>query len=305
MNLKQTLKVGFLALLSMSLGFSATTATAQSYPNKPIRIIAGYPAGGGTDVQARLIAQKLSEKWGQPVLVENLAGGLGTISIRAATRAAPDGYTIYMGASDHLILVSSLYSDLSFDTMRDFIPVSPVANQPIVLVVNPSIPARSVKELIALAQSKPGEITFASVGNGSISHLGVMMFASLATVAPHIKAGRLRALAIASESRSSTLPDVPTTAEAGLPGFLMFTWNGIFLPSGTPKEIVTKLNTELIRILGLADVRARLVSLGFEPTGSTPQEFSNFVAADLQKWGKIIKDSGIQKLQFSASKPPQ
>jgi tripartite-type tricarboxylate transporter receptor subunit TctC len=338
MNLKQTLKVGFLALLSMSLGFSATTATAQSYPNKPIRIIAGYPAGGGTDVQARLIAQKLSENWGQPVLVENLAGGLGTISIRAATRAAPDGYTIYMGASDHLILVSSLYSDLSFDTMRDFIPVSPVANQPIVLVVNPSIPARSVKELIALAQSKPGEITFASVGNGSISHLGgellqlttgikllhipykgsapavtdllsgqggVMMFASLATVAPHIKAGRLRALAIASESRSSTLPDVPTTAEAGLPGFLMFTWNGIFLPSGTPKEIVTKLNTELIRILGSADVRARLVSLGFEPTGSTPQEFSNFVAADLQKWGKIIKDSGIQKLQFSASKPPQ
>lgn len=329
MKLKSALKVVAHVLLAASLGWSATSATAQkAYPNKPIRIIAGYPPGGGTDVQARLIGQKLSEKWGQPVVVENMAGGLGTISIRAATRSPADGYTFYIGASDHLVLVVNLYNDLPFDTLRDFIPVSPIANQPVVIVTSPSVPARSLKELVALAKAKPGELTFASVGSGSISHLGgellqlttgtkllhvpykgsapavtdllsgqggSIMFASLATVAPHIKAGKLRALAIAGETRSPMLPDVPTTTEAGFPKLQMFTWNGIFLPANTPKEIVDTLNTELVAILGMPDVKEKLAALGFQPTGSSAEEFSSFVKADLQKWAKIIKDAGIEK----------
>ena len=326
MSLKRLLTKSFSLMLFQVLVLTCGAVSAQSFPSKPLKIIAGYPPGGGTDMQARLIAQKLSERWGQPVVVENLAGGLGTTSIRAVTRSPADGYTLYMGASDHLVFVASLYKNLPFDTLRDLIPVSPVADQPIVIVVRNAIAANSLSELIALAKQNPGTLSFASVGSGSISHLGGelfqslmgtkilhipykgsapavsdllsgqgadLMFASFATVAPHIKAGKLRALAIASESRWPTIPEVPTTSEAGSPLLKMHTWNGIFLPVGTPGNIVNFINQALIEMLKEPEVVDKLTAMGFEPKGLTSEEFSALVAADLKKWQKIIADAGI------------
>jgi len=334
MKLKRLLKAGFGIAISMCLGMSATVAAAAdagTYPDRMIKLIAGYPPGGGTDMQARLVAQKLGELWGQSVVVENKPGALGLVSIAALKEAAPDGYTMYIGTSDHMIFAPSMYSNLPFDSVRDFSPVSPVATQPIVVVVRPDLPVNSMKELVALAKSKPGDITFASPGNGSMAHLGAelfqsmtgikllhlpykgsapalngllsgqgadIMFASLASVMPHIKAGKLRALAITIDRRWPGLPDVPTSAEAGFPDLQMFTWNGIFLPAGTPKPIVDKMNKALVEILAMPDVKERLASLGFDPLSSTPEEYLDFIKADLKKWGKIVQDAGIKKQPF-------
>jgi tripartite-type tricarboxylate transporter receptor subunit TctC len=331
MNEKPRLHHFRVMVSALALGLAAAVVSAQSYPVKRITMIAGYPAGGGTDLQARLVAQKLAEKWGRPVVVDNLAGGMGIISVRAVANAAPDGYTIYMGASDHLIMLPALYDNLPFDTVKDLLPVSPVANQHVALVVHPSVPVRSVRELVALAKSKPEQITFASVGAGSISHLAAelfqtttavklihipykgsapafaelmsgqgaaMIFASLATATPHIKSGRMRALALTAAERSPALPDVPTAAEAGLPGFVMFSWNGVFAPVGTPREIIGALNSEIVRILRQPDIVERMSSLGLQPTGSTPEEFAALIRSDLDKWAKIVRDAGIQRQQM-------
>ena len=331
MNAYPLLRFACALALAVPPGFVAMDLFAQGYPAKRITMIAGYPAGGGTDLQARLIAQKLAEKWGRPVVVDNQAGGMGIISVRAVSSAPPDGYTIYMGASDHLIMLPALYDNLPFDPVKDLVPVSPVANQHVALVVHPSVPARSVKELVALAKSKPGEITFASVGAGSISHLAAelfqtttgvklihvpykgsapafaelmsgqgaaMIFASLATATPHIKSGRMRALALTAAARSAALPDLPTTAEAGLPNFVMYSWNGVFVPVGTPREIVGALNSEIVRILRLPDIVERMSSLGLQPTGSTPDEFAVLIKSDLEKWARIVREAGIQRQQL-------
>jgi len=317
-------------MLAWSFGASSGIAAAQTqnYPNRPVKLIAGYPPGGGTDMQARLVAQKLSEMWGQPVVVENKSGGLGLVSIGAVKESAPNGYTIYIGTSDHLIFAPSMYDNLPFDTRRDFIAVSPVATQPIVVTSRLNVSAKSMKELVALARAKPGDISFASPGNGSMGHLGAELFqsmtgikllhipykgsapalndllsgqgaditfGSLASVMPHIKAGKLRGLAITIDQRWPTLPDVPTSAQAGFPDLKMATWNGIFLPAGTPPDVVTKLNSALVAILKMPDVQDRLSTLGFQPMSSTPQAFAAFVDADLKKWEKIVKDAGIEK----------
>jgi len=315
-------------VLAVTGPWASPAGAQQPYPSHTVKIIAGYPPGGGTDTQARLMAEKLSQVWGQPVVVDNQPGGLGIISARAVATAPPDGYTLYMGTFDHLVLVYSLKDDVPFDTQRDFIPISPVADQGVVIATNPSVPVSSVQELVALARERPNRLTYASVGVGSISHLaaelfqirngikmvhvpykgsapaladlmsgqgGQVMFASLATVAPQIKAGRVKALAVTGKARSPLLPDVPTTDEAGLPDFVMSTWNGLFLPAGTPKEIVNAVSSATLKVLDMSDVRDKLLSLGFEPSRTTPEGFARIIASDLQRWQKIIADANIPK----------
>jgi tripartite-type tricarboxylate transporter receptor subunit TctC len=320
-----------LALAATLLGIASGGVLADTYPNKPIRLILSFPAGGGTDLLGRTVSQKLTEKWNQPVVVDNRSGGNGVVGARVAITAAPDGYTLYVGSSDHLILAPNLFTNLPYDTLKDFVPVVSLANQYYVLVVHPSVAATSVKEFIALARSKPGQLNFVSPGAGTGGHLtgelfqritGVKLthvpykgsapaivdllagrdvttsFASMASVVPHIKSGRLRALALTSVNRIPALPDVMTTAEAGLPDLVVYSWNGLFAPVGTSKIIVTRLNDEIAAFLRAPDVAERLIGLGLDPTGGTPEEFAASVKADLQRWSKIIKDSGIEKAQM-------
>jgi len=315
------------ALLLAALMLPAS-ALAQTYPSKPIRIILAFPPGGGTDLLSRTVGQKLQERWGQTVIVDNRPGGGGVVSARAAATAAPDGYTLYMGSSDHMVLAPHLFENLPYDTAKDFAPITPVANQPLVLVVHPSVQAQTLKEFIALSKSMPGKLNFASPGTGGINHLtgelfmaaaGIQMvhvpfkgsapsitellggrevsvsFATMGAIVPHIKAGKVRAIAISTRERSRVLAEVPTISEQGFPGFATYSWNGLFAPSGTPKDIVTKLSSEVVAILRLPDVIDRLTTIGVEPTGSTPDQFSKFFREDLDRWGKAIRDAGIQK----------
>jgi tripartite-type tricarboxylate transporter receptor subunit TctC len=315
----------------LALAVASSFALAQSYPSKPVRMILSFPPGGGTDILGRTVSHKLTDKWNQPVIVDNRAGGNGVVGARAAITSNPDGYTLYVGSSDHLILAPNLFSNLPYDTLRDLLPVTSLANQYYILVVHPSVPANSMKEFIALAKSKPGTLNFASPGTGTGGHLtgeffqmmtGVKLthvpykgsapaitdllggrdvttsFASMASVVPHIKSGRLRALALTSEKRLKALPDVITTAEAGLPNLVVYSWNGVFAPIGTSRALVHRVSDEIAAILKMPDVSERLIGLGLDPTGGTPEEFREIVKADLQRWGKIIRDSGIEKSQL-------
>jgi tripartite-type tricarboxylate transporter receptor subunit TctC len=330
MSVKWNARPGRMALAALLL-FVAGAALADDYPNKPIRLILSFPPGGGTDLLGRTVSQKLAEKWNQPVVVDNRAGGNGVIGARAAITAAPDGYTLYVGSSDHLILAPNLFLNLPYETLRDFVPVISLANQYYVLVVHPSVPATTVKDFIALAKSKPGQLNYSSPGAGTGGHLtgeffqrmtGVKLthvpykgsapaivdllagrdvttsFASMASVVPHIKGGKLRALVLTSVNRITALPDVMTTADAGLPDLVVYSWNGVFAPIGTPNVIVARLNNEIAGFLRAPDIVERLVGLGLDPTGGTPEVFTASVKADLQRWAKIIKDSGIEKAQM-------
>ena len=325
------LRLGSAFAWAVALGVAPGVAHAQTYPNKPVRMILSFPPGGGTDILGRTVSQKLTEKWNQPVIVDNRSGGNGVVGARAAISANPDGYTLYVGSSDHMILAPNLFSNLPYDTLRDLLPVTSLANQYYILVVHSSVPATSVKEFIALAKAKPGALNFASPGTGTGGHLtgeffqittGVKMthvpykgsapaitdllggrdvttsFASMASVVPHIKSGRLRALALTSTKRLQALPEVITTAEAGLPNLVVYSWNGVFAPIGTSKALVSRVSSDLVAILKMPDVAERLSGLGLDPTGGTPEEFREIVKADLQRWGKIIRDSGIEKSQL-------
>ena len=316
---------------SLALAQTHSTGSGQAYPNKPVRMILSFPPGGGTDILGRTVSLKLTEKWNQSVVVDNRAGGNGVVGARAAISANPDGYTLYVGSSDHMILAPSLFSNLPYDTRRDLLPITSLANQYYILVVHPSVPANSVKEFIALAKAKPGALNFASPGTGTGGHLtgeffqmmtGVTMthvpykgsapaitdllggrdvttsFASMASVVPHIKSGRLRALALTSTKRLKALPEVITTAEAGLPNLVVYSWNGVFAPIGTPNALVNRVSSDIVAILKMPDVADRLSDLGLDPTGGTPDEFREIIKADLQRWAKIIKDSGIEKSQL-------
>lgn len=304
------------------------SARAENYPARPIKLIASYPPGGGTDMMARIIADRLQAKWGQPVVVENRAGGMGIIGAKAVIGAKPDGYTLYVGSSDHMVLLPLQYENLPFDPAKDFVPVSPIANQYEAIVVHPSVPANSISELVALAKAKPGELNYASQGTAAIGHLSgelfqsktgakmthiaykgtapavtdllsgqgpTLMFGMMATVAPHVKAGKMKALAVTSPRRSPVLPNVPTTAEAGLPNFVLAAWNGVFAPAGTPRDIVEKLNAAIRESLQMPATVERLTAAGLEPALATPQEFSMLIAADHEKWGQIIKEAGVKK----------
>lgn len=314
-------------LLATVASATALTAAAQAFPSKPMKIIVPFPPGAATDTLARAVAQKLSEAYGQPVVVENKSGATGTIGSTQVMMSPPDGYTLLMATTSTHGIAPNLYKKAPYDPVRDFEPVSLVAWTPNVLAVNPSVKADSVKELIALARAEPGKITFASSGSGSSIHLAGELFKSMAgvdmlhvpykgaapaltdliggqvsimfdTVAqslPQIKAGKLKALAVTTRQRSSALPDVPTVSEAGLPGYEMAGWIGLLAPRGTPRDVIDKLAAEVARIVKLPDVRERMATLGVELAGSPPQEFGSVISTELPKYAKLMRDAGMQK----------
>jgi tripartite-type tricarboxylate transporter receptor subunit TctC len=320
------MKNRLLSLASAALIATAGGALAQSYPAKPVRMIVPFPAGGATDIVARLIAQKLTESWRVQVLVDNRGGAGGTIGSDLAAKSPPDGYTILMATSSTHAIAPSLYTKLAYDPVRDFAPVTLVASATILLAVHPSLPTRNVKDLIALARKRPDALSFASSGNGGISHLigehfksvaGIrmlhvpykgdtpalidlvsgqvqLMFGTAVSFLPYVKSGRLNALAVTNPKRSPIVPNVPTVAESGLPGFEALQWFGIFAPAGTPKDVVAKLNADIVKATRLPDVRERMTTLGADVVGNTPAEFAAFQKADTAKWAKVVKASGAK-----------
>ena len=301
-------------------------ALGEGYPTKPIRLVVPFPAGGSLDVVARAIGQKLTEAWGQPVVIDNRPGAGGNIGADLVAKSAPDGYTILEGAlSTHAVNVS-LYSKMPYDPVRDFAPITLVAVTPNVLVLNPSVPANSVKELIAYAKANPGKLSFGSGSNGSAGHLagelfkteaGVdmvhvpykgaapamqdllsgqiqLMFDNLANSMQQVRAGKLKALAVTTEHRSTLVPDLPTLSESGLPGFDISTWWGFFAPAGTPKEIIVKWNTEVARILATPEMKAFFAQQGAEPSPTSPEAFGAMIRREIAKYAKIVKASGAK-----------
>ena len=315
-------------LLALFLLFTACAAAAQqAYPQRPVRIIVPYPPGSGTDIATRILGQKLTELWGQPVLVDNRPGAGAIIGVDAVAKAAPDGYTLGIADNGPLAINPSVYAKLPYDPVKDFAPVTEVATLPFMLVVNPSLPVKNVAELIALAKSRPGQINYASVGNGSVVHLatelfktragvdlkhipykgsapalqGVLagdasvMFVNLFSALPLVQSGKLRALAAASATRIGALPDLPTIAEAGVPGYQFQTWFGLLAPAGTPRPVVAKLNEDFRRVLAMPDVRDTFLNKGgFEPVGSSVENFTQLIPAEIERWGKVVRDTGTK-----------
>ncbi len=311
--------------LAAALAWVTAGHAAQRYPERPIRWILGYPAGGISDLLARAVAQRLSERLGQQVVVENRPGASGAIAAEAAAKAAPDGYTLFMGETSTHTVNPLLRSNLPYDPVLDFAPVSLLAESPLLLVVTPSLPVQSVAELIALARSRPGQLNYASGGNGTGTHLAAELFKSLAKVdivhvpykgtpnaltdllggrvevmfpnmppaLPHVKANTLRILAVTSARRLEVLPGVPALAEV-LPGYVANTWYGLFAPAGTPPGIVAKLNGEVGKVLAEPELRRHLSSQGFELAGSTPEELAAYLRAETAKWSKVIKEANIR-----------
>ncbi len=301
-------------------------AAADAYPAKPIRLVVAFPPGGGTDIIARSIAHKLAERFAQQVVVDNRPGAGGNIGTDIVAKSAPDGYTILMGSAGPLAINASLFAKMPFDPIKDLAPVTLAASTPNVLVVHPSLPARTVKELIALARAKPGEINFASSGHGTPAHLAGELFNSMAGVKlvhipykgaapaladllggqvqimfstmppalPHVKDGKLRALAVTSRKRSPATPELPTMDEAALPGFEAITWHGVVAPAGTPAAIIARLNREIVAILHLPEVVERLSGQGAEALGSTPEEFAAYIKSESAKWAKVVRESGAK-----------
>ncbi|HKA40146.1 MAG TPA: tripartite tricarboxylate transporter substrate binding protein [Burkholderiales bacterium] len=300
-------------------------ATAQNYPSRPIRLIVPFPPGGGTDITARATALKLGESWGQTVVVDNRPGANGTIGADIAAKSAPDGYTITMISSSHAVN-AGLYSKLPYDLMRDLTPITQATSQPYVLVINPSVPAKSVKELLAVAKAKPGTLNYGSSGTGGISHLAgallgsltgtslvhvpykggnpamidvisgqiQMLFGTLLLNGPHIKAGRLRVLAVTTPQRWPGTPELPTMVEAGVPGFVITQWYGMLAPARTPQAIVTRLNKEIARILHQPDVQEKLAADGADAVGNTPEQFGAHIRSEIAKYSKLVKQIGLK-----------
>jgi tripartite-type tricarboxylate transporter receptor subunit TctC len=316
--------VRLIALVLCSL-FVAAAGAQDAYPSRPVRFILPFPPGGGTDILGRLIAERLSANLGQPVVTENRGGAGGNVGAEAAAHSAPDGYTIVLVAPS-LAISPSLYSKLNYDPVKDLTPVSLVATVPNVMITNTSVEAQTLKEFIALARSKPGKMNFGSGGSGTSNHLagelfnivtgaklvhvpykgvnlamqGVLageihlVFIGIPAALPHIKAGRLRALALVAPERSPALPEVPTAAEAGLKDFEVTTWYGVMTPAGTPRPIVTRLNAELGKIMHTADVKERLAGLATDPLTSTPEEFAAYLKQEIAKWGDVVRKANLK-----------
>jgi tripartite-type tricarboxylate transporter receptor subunit TctC len=301
-------------------------ASAADYPSKPIRWISPWPPGGANDVFSRDIGRKLSDAFGQPVIVDNRPGAAGTIGSDVAAKAPADGYTVVMGSSPTHAIAPSLYPQLPYDPVRDFTAVTLVGTVPNVLVVHPSLAAKNVKELIALAKASPGRLNFASAGNGTSQHLSGELFKTLAgvdmvhvpykgtapamvdliagqvqlafdnvtTIVPYIQAGKLRALAVTPAKRSAILPDVPTVAEAGVPGYEASVWFGVFAPAGTPQPVIARLHAEILKALNTADLRARMVAMGTDISGMGPAEFQAFVRKEVPKWAEVVRKANVK-----------
>ena len=305
---------------------AAGTALAQTYPTKPIKMIVPFPPAGSTDLSARAVASRLGERLGQPVVIENKPGAGGNIGSEVAAKSPPDGYTLLVGTVGTHAINASLYSKMGYDHLKDFTPVILLSTTPNVLVVHPGFPANSVKEVIALAKSKPGELTFASSGAGTSIHLSGELFKSMAglqmthipykgsgpmlidlmagqtsmafdnlsAAIAHIKAGKLKALATTGPQRAPAMPDLPTVSEAGLTGYDSTSWNAVYVPAGTPREIVDRLNRELRAILESAETRKFFADQGAEAGGGTPEQLNAFMRAETAKWAKVVKESGAK-----------
>lgn len=313
-------------LASLAAGTAALpgAALAQAFPTRPITIVVPFSAGGTTDILARLVGQYLSTELGQPVVVENKAGAGGNIGGQYAAKAAADGYTLFMGTVGTHAINASLYKKMPFDPVKDFAPLTRVANVPNLLVVNPKQPFRTVPEMIAYAKANPGKINFGSPGNGSSPHLSgelfksmtkvdlthipykgsapavtdllgnqiAIMFDNMPSVIPHVRSGKLHAIAITTSKRSPELPDVPTVAEAGVPGYEAMSWFGMFAPAATPKPVLNKLSGALAKVLANPEVKKKIADQGGEPVNETPAQFATFIKSESAKWGKVVKESG-------------
>jgi tripartite-type tricarboxylate transporter receptor subunit TctC len=302
------------------------TSVCGAFPEKPLRFVIGFTPGGPSDILARAVGQKLAERWGQQVVIENRPGAGGNLAAEAVAKSSPDGYTWLLGNNSILATNQSLYRKLPYDPVKDFAPVALVAVQPNILVVHPSLPTSSVGELVALAKQSPGKLNYASSGAGAAAHLagelfktmaGVdivhvpykgaqpaltdliagqvqLMFATSASAIPYMKAGRLRALAVTTAQRSPSVPELPTISEAGLAGFEATTWHGVVVPAATPAPLVQRLNQDLNLVLGEKELKERLAGLGAEVLTGSPRDFADYIAREIPKWTKVVKDSGAR-----------
>jgi len=315
-----------LACVLAALVVVACNCAAQDFPVRPIRVIVPSTAGGSVDTLARMVGSRLSERWGQQVVVDNRAGAGGIIAGEITAKSPPDGYTLIMATVAAMATNVSLSRKLPYDPVRDFAPITLVASQQLVLLVNPGVAAKSVGELIQLAKSKPGQLTFASAGNGSGGHLSgellkilanidithvpykgiapalvdvisgqvTMTFASVISGLPHVKSGKTRALAVTGSHRSPAAPELPTMIESGVRGYESSTWYGLLAPKATARPTIMKLNREVVSILNLAEVRSHLLTEGAEPVGNTPEQFGEFIKSEIAKWGKVIRAAGLR-----------
>jgi len=314
------------ACLTGALGVAAPAwAQANAFPTKPIRIIVPYPPGGLVDPVARVLAQKLTEAWGQPVVIDNKPGAGTILGTQQLAKAAPDGYTVILASSNHAVN-PAMHEKLPYDSVKDFVPITLVATIPMMLTVHPSMPVSSVPELVALLKKQPGKYNFSSTGNGGTTHLAGELFKSMTGVdivhvphkgsgpsvmsvmageshmtfdtvylqLPQVREGKLRALAVSTSKRTQLAPDVPTVSESGPTGFEAYTWIGFLAPAGTPGEIVQKWHQEIVRILQMPEIRNRQISQGLEPVGSTPEQFSAFIRTEMDKWARVTRQAGIK-----------
>ena len=315
-----------ITLVCLSFTLVPLKAGAQGYPSKPVKMVVGFSPGGGTDILARIVAQKLSDAWGQPVIVENRPGASATIGANLVAKAAPDGYTLAMGQLTPNAIAPALIRDLPYNATRDFVPVILVGTSPNVLVVNPSLPVKNVAELAALAKSRAGRLTYASSGQGSLQHIAAelfkqragvdlvhvpfkgsgqavidlisgqvdMNFDSIPAVIQHVKSGKLRAIAVTASKRASGLPELPPIAESGYPDYDLTTWWGIFAPAGTPPEIVARVHRDTLAALGNAELKERFAALSVDPGGGSSRDFADYVQQEIAKYDKLVKELNIK-----------
>ena len=318
--------MSLIAAVAPTLFLLAATPHAQTYPNKPIRMIVPFPPGGGVDFVGRVVGQKLSERLGQQVAVDNRAGANGIVGLQALMAAAPDGYTIAAVSAGPLACNPHLYSKLPYDSQRDFTPIANMINFPLMLVAHPSLPVKNVKDLVALAKARPGEITYSHPGIGNTGHIAGELFnavgkvrttgipykgtapsviavlsgeahltySSIPTALQHIRAGRLRALGVGNAKRMPSLPEFPTVAEAGLPGYEAYAWGGMLGPAKMPADIVQRLSREIVASINTKEVTDRMLNEGTVPTPSSPEEFAAYIASEIQKWGVVIRGANIK-----------
>lgn len=317
--------IGCWSIVGLGIGAGlAFPGFAQTYPAQPMRLIVGFQAGGATDIAARAIGKKLTESLGQSVIVDNRPGAAGNIAADVVAKAPPDGYTLLM--ANATIAIPSLYAKLPFDVNKDLLPISLIAIGPSLLVVNPSLPVHNVKDLIAMAKAKPKQLLYGSGGLGNSTHLAMVLFTDMAgidmvhvpykggapsviglmsgevavlftsipSVLPQVNAGKVRALAVSTAHRSSALPNVPSVAEAGVPGYNAASWYGLFAPAGVPQNALATLSREIVKIMRVQEIRERFLSDGFDPVGNDPQEFAKFIREEIPKWAKVVKMAGIK-----------
>ncbi|MDB5811931.1 MAG: hypothetical protein JWN94_4053 [Betaproteobacteria bacterium] len=314
------IRLCFLALAWIPL------AHAQPYPSKPTRIVVGFTAGGPSDIVARIVAQQLTERMGQSFIVENRVGATGTIGAELVAKAPPDGYALYLASQTTHAVAPYMYAKIGYDPLKDFVTVVRVVHNPLLMVVNPTFPVKTIKEFIALAKSRPGQINFATGGIGSSPHMSMELFksmtkidmvpihykgdgaaiidvvggqvplltSSMSALMPYVKSGKMRGIAVTGFKRSSVAPEFPTIAESGLPGFEVITWFGILAPASTPKDIVNRLNSEIVASVSLPNVRDQLMKMGFEIVANTPEQYAVFLREENVKWGKVVKDLGLR-----------